>query len=100
MRLPGHQVPKSKAWPAKLLIEPDTKIMQRHLCSQACLKSAEVMGPFAIDAESMPELLIHGLHDLPYSSQPASEPLGPRYLAVALRWADDLGAIGPPPSLV
>ena len=69
MRLPGHQVPKSKAWPAKLLIEPDTKMMQRHLCSQACLKSAEVMGPFAIDAEGMPELLIHGLHDLPYSSQ-------------------------------
>src|SRR5215475_1070650 len=100
MRLPGHQVPKSKAWPAKLLIEPDTKIMQRHLCSQACPKSAEVMGPFAIDAEGMPELLIHGLHDLPYSSQPASEPFGPRHLAVALRWADDLGAIGPPPGLV
>ena len=58
------------------------------------------MGPFAIEAEGMPELLIHGLDDLPYSSQPASEPLGPRHLAVALRWADDLGAIGPPPGLV
>jgi hypothetical protein len=58
------------------------------------------MGPFAIEAESMPELLLHCLHDLAYSSQPASESLGPRHAAVALRWADDLGAIGPPPGLV
>ena len=76
MRLPGHQVPKSQAWPAELLIEPDTKIMQRNLGSQAGLQSAEVVGPFAIETESMPELLIHGLHDLPSSSQPASKPLG------------------------
>src|SRR5215475_331439 len=100
MRLPGHQVRKSKAWPAELLIEPDTKIMQRDLCRQARLKATEVMGPFAIEAEGMPELLIHCLHDLAYACLPASEPLGPRHAAIALRWTDDLGAIGPPPSLV
>src|SRR5215475_268104 len=100
MRLPGHQVRKSKTWPAELLIEPDTKIMQRDLRRQARLKSAEVMRPFAIEAESMPELLIHGLHDLAYSRQPAAEPLGPRHTAITLRWAENLGAIGPPPGLV
>jgi len=67
MRLPGHQVRKSKAWPAKWLIESDTKIMQGDLRRQARLKSAEIMRPFAIEAEGMPELLIHGLHDLAYS---------------------------------
>ena len=100
MRLPGHQVRKSKAWPAELLIEPDTKIMQRDLCRQTRLKSPEVMGPFAIEAEGMPELLIHGLHDLADSRQPAAEPLGPRHAAIALRGADDLGTIGLPPGLV
>src|SRR5688500_19994536 len=58
------------------------------------------MGPFAIEAEGMPELLIHGLHDLAYPSQPASEPFGPRRAAMALRWAEDLSAIGAPPGLV
>jgi len=32
--------------------------MQRDLGSQARLKSAEVMGPSAIEAEDMPQLLI------------------------------------------
>src|SRR5919199_1674435 len=100
MRLPGHQVRKSKTWPAKLLIEPDTKIMQCDLCRQARLKSAEVMGPFAIEAERMPELLIHGLHDLTHPSHPAPKPLGPRRSAIALRRAKDLGAIGLPPGLL
>src|SRR5262245_12241216 len=100
MSLPVYQVRKGQPWPAELFIEPDTKIMQRDFCRQTCLKSAEIMGPFAIEAESMPELLLHGLHDLAYSSQPASESLGPRHAAVALRRAEDLGARGPPPGLV
>src|SRR5919199_5585796 len=100
MRLPGHQVRKSQAWPAELLIEPDTKIMQRDLCRQTRLKSAEVMGPFAIEAEGMPELLIHGLHNLPHPSQPAPKPLGPRRSPIALRRTDDLSALGLPPGLL
>ena len=100
MRLPGHQVSKSKAWPAELRIEPDTKIMQRDLGRQARLKSAKVMGPFALEAEGRPELLIHGRHDLAYSCPPTSEPLGPRRSAMALRWAENLGAIGLPPGLM
>src|SRR5918998_4461403 len=74
--------------------------MQRDFCGQARLKSAEVMGPFAIEAEGMPELVIHRLHNLAYSSQPAAQPLGPRHAAIALRWAEDLGTIGQPPGLV
>src|SRR5919202_419848 len=71
--------------------------MQGHLRCQACLKSAKVMGPFTIEAERMPELLIHGLDDLTHAGQPAPEPLGPRPSAIALRRADPLGPIGLPP---
>ena len=100
MRLPGHQVSKSKAWPTELRIEPETKIMQRDLGRQARLKSAKVMGPFALEAAGRPELLLHGRHDLAYSCPPTSEPLGPWRSALALRWAENLGAIGLPPGLL
>ncbi len=100
MRSPVHQVRKGQQWSAKLAIKPHTEVMESHLRRHTRLKPAEVMRSFAIEAEGMPELLIHGLYDLAYSSQPASEPLGPWHAAVALRWADDLSAIGPPPGLM
>src|SRR4029434_9177221 len=100
MRLPVHQVCESQPWPAQLFIQPDTEVMQGHLRRQAYLKPTEVVGPFTIEAERMPELLIHGLHDLTHPSQPAPEPLGPRHSAIALRRADDLGAVGLPPGLL
>src|ERR671932_260671 len=58
------------------------------------------MGPFTVEAEGMPELLIDRLHDLTHPSQPAPEPLGPRRSTIALRRADDLSAIGCPPGLL
>src|SRR5215470_1578774 len=78
-------------------IQPDTEIMQSHPRRQADLKPPEVMGPFTIEAEGMPELLIHGLDDLTHPGKPAPKPLGPRPSASALRWADPLGPIGLPP---
>src|SRR5215471_20492033 len=100
MRLPVHQVCESQPWPAQLFIQPDTEVMQGHLRRPARLKPTEVMGPFTIEAEGRPELLIHGLDNLPHSRQPAPEPLGPRRSALALGRADGLGARGLPPGLV
>ena len=100
MRSPVHQVRKGQQWSAKLSIEPHTEVMESHLRRHTRLKPAEVMRSFAIEAEGMPELLLHGLHDLAYARPPASEPRGPRHAAMALRWADDPRAIGPPPGLV
>src|SRR5689334_23558272 len=74
--------------------------MQGHLRCQTRLKSTEVMGPFTIEAEGMPELLIHGLDDLTHPRQAVPEPLGPRRSAIALGRAEDLGAIGLPPGLL
>jgi hypothetical protein len=97
MELLVHQVRKGQQRPAELCIHPDAEVMQGDLCGQARLKPAELMRPFAVEAEGMRELLIHRLHDLAHPSHPASEPLGPRRPAMAFGWADDLGAIGPPP---
>ena len=97
MRSPVHQVRKGQQWSVELSIEPHTEVMESHLRCHARLKPTEVVGPFAVEAERMPELLIDCLHDLAYPRQPASERLGPGRSAIALRRADNLGAIGPPP---
>ncbi len=55
------------------------------------------MGPFAIEAEGMVELVMDGLHNLADASEPAPQRLGPRRLTVPLGRADDLGSIGRPP---
>jgi len=72
--------------------------MQGDLGGQALLKPAEIMSMLSVAAEGMRELLLHRLRDLPHPSYPALEPLGPRRSALALRRAEDLGAIDPPPS--
>src|SRR5215469_11502013 len=100
MRLPMHQVCEGQPWPVQLVMHPDTEVMQGHLRRQTRLKPTEVMGPFPIEAEGMPELLIYGLDDLTHPRQPAPEPLGPGCSAIALGRADDLGAIGLPPGLL
>src|SRR5215510_7339619 len=100
MRLPVHQVCKGQPRPAELFIQPDAEIMQGDLCGQACLKPAEIMGPFTIQTESMMELLVHCLHHLAYPCQPATQPLGPRRLPIALGRTNDLGSIASPPRSV
>jgi hypothetical protein len=74
--------------------------MPRALRGSARLQSAKVLGPVAIAADGMPELLVHRLDDLAPPGPPTPEPLGPRRPALALGWADTLGARGPPPGLL
>jgi hypothetical protein len=64
MRLPIHQLRKGQPRPTELVIQPQAEIMQGHLRRHACLTPTEVMGPFTIETERMPELLIYRLHDL------------------------------------
>ena len=97
MRLPVHQVCKGQPRPAELFIQPDAEVMQGDLCSEARVKTAEIMGPFTVQAEGMMELLVHRLHHLAYPSHPATEPLGPWRLALALGRTDALGSVEPPP---
>src|ERR687888_607438 len=100
MRLPVHQVRKGQPWPAELVLDPDAEVMQGDLGDQACLQSAQRLGPFPIQAEGMLELLVDGLHNLADAREPAPPWLGPKPLTVPPGWADDLGAVGRPPRRV
>src|SRR5215831_19116784 len=97
LRLPVHQVCKGQPRPAELLIQPDAEVMQGDLRGQARLQPAERMGPFPLEAKGVMEFLIDRLPNLADAREPAPPWLGPRPLTVAPRWADDLGAVGPPP---
>jgi len=44
-------------------MQPATEVMQGHLRRHAYLQPPEVVGPFTIEAERLPALLLHGLHD-------------------------------------
>src|SRR5262247_1445110 len=55
------------------------------------------MGPFAIQAAGMLELVMDRLHNLADASEPAPQRLGPRRLTIPLGRADDLGPVGRPP---
>src|SRR5262245_63795715 len=97
MNLPVYQVHKGQPRPAELLIQPYAEVMQGDLGGQARLQPAEGMGPFAIQAERMLELVMDRLHNLADAREPAPQRLGPRRLTVPLGRADDLGSIGHPP---
>src|SRR5215470_8011505 len=97
MKLPIHQVRKGQPRPAQLFMQPDTKVMQGHLCGHARLQPAARMRPFPIEAKGVMEFLIDRLHNLADAREPTPPWLRPRPLAVAPGWADDLGAVGRPP---
>ena len=66
-----HQVCKGKAWPAELLIEPGTEVVQRHLGGYMDLKACQLVGTFATEAEAVMHLLIGRLDNLAHPSHPA-----------------------------
>src|SRR5215468_10336613 len=78
-------------------MQPDAEVMPGDLRGQARRQPAERMGPFPLAAQGVRELLMDRLHHLADAREPAPPWLGPRPLAGAPRWADDLGAVGPPP---
>jgi hypothetical protein len=96
--LPVHQVRKGQTWAAELLIEPDTKGMQRHLRRQASLKAGQRMGTLATQAEGMVDLVVDGLHDLTHPGQPTAPSFRPGLMAIARGRAHDLRPIALPPA--
>src|SRR5215470_10281152 len=97
MNLPVYQVYKGQPRPAELLIQPHAEVRQGELRRQARLQPAEGMGPFAIEAEGMLQLVMDRLHHLADAREPAPQRLRPRRLPVPLGRAEDLGPVGRPP---
>lgn len=75
-------------------IEPDAKIVQGHFCSQASLKSGQVMRMFPSQTERVQQLVIDGFNDLPQSGQPAPQGFGPvKPFAALMGWGDQIDLI-------
>src|SRR5918994_2995953 len=90
LRSPLQQISESQPRTTKLLVEPDTEIVQRYPRRQASSQAFQLMGPLPPEAEGIEELVVDRLHDLAYSSYPSSQALGPVPLAgVALGRVDD-----------
>ena len=97
MRLPVHQACEGQPCPAQVFIQPDTKVMQGHLCRQPDPKPTALVGPLPGQAKSVRELLVDRLCDPPHPCQPAPPGLGSQGLAMPLRRPEDLGPGGLPP---
>src|ERR671910_749829 len=90
LRSPLQQISESQPRTTKLLVEPDTEIVQRYPRHQASSQAFQLRGPLPPEAEGIEELVVDRLHDLAYSSYPSSQALGPVPLAgVALGRVDD-----------
>jgi hypothetical protein len=101
MRLPVHQVCEGQPWPTELLIQPDTKVLQRDFCRQTRPKPAELMGPLPVQTPGMTERVGDRFDALPHSCPPAPPGLRPRRLARPLGRTQDLRPRGlPPPDLL
>src|SRR5215217_34297 len=91
LRSPLQQISdESQPRTTKLLVEPDTEIVQRYPRRQASSQAFQLMGPLPPEAEGIEELVVDRLDDLAYSSYPSFQALGPVPLAgVALGRVDD-----------
>src|SRR5215203_6430927 len=90
LRSPLQQISESQPRTTKLLVEPDTEIVQSYPRRQASSQAFQLMGPLPPEAEGIEELVVDRLDDLAYSSHPSSQALGPVPLAgVALGRVDD-----------
>src|SRR5215217_6837580 len=90
LRSPLQQISESQPRTTKLLVEPDTEIVQRYPRRQASSQAFQLTGPLPPEAEGIEELVVDRLDDLAYSSYPSSQALGPVPLAgVALGRVDD-----------
>src|SRR5215218_11149999 len=82
LRSPLQQISdESQPRTTKLLVEPDTEIVQRYPRRQASSQAFQLMGPLPPEAEGIEELVVDRLDDLAYSSYPSSQALGPVPLA-------------------
>jgi hypothetical protein len=83
-----------------LLIEPDAEVVQRYPRCQTRSQTPQIVRPLSTKAKSVEKLLVDGLHDLADAGDPLPQALGPRFRAVAFRWADDPHSVAVEPSSV
>src|ERR687892_246014 len=101
MRSPSEQVSEGQPGTTELLIEPDTKVVQRHPRRQTCSQSLKLMGSLPPQTKGVEELVVGTLYDLADPCYPTPQTLGPHLAGVAFGRADKLRSVAPePPSVV
>src|SRR6266581_9678254 len=85
---PVKQLGESQRLSSELHVEPEAKVMQSDLCSQACLEAIQRMRTLTCQPEGIEQLAIDRFNDLTQPSQPASPGFGPLDLT-ALMWGSD-----------
>src|SRR5215216_8205687 len=66
LRSPLQQISESQPRTTKLLVEPDTEIVQRYPRRQASSQAFQLMGPLPPEVEGIEELVVDRLGDLAY----------------------------------
>src|SRR5215212_8732073 len=84
-----------------MVIEPDTKVMQRHPRRQSGAQTLDLVGTLSPEAEGIEELVVDRLNDLTDGGNPPPQRLGPAsLLGVALGRMDHLRSVALQPAPV
>src|SRR5436309_891941 len=88
------QLSESQRLSSELQVEPDAKVMQSDLCSQACLEAIQRVRTLTSQSEGIEQLVIDRFNDLPQPSQPASPGFGPAHFTALMWGTDHICAVG------
>jgi hypothetical protein len=83
-----------------MVVEPDTKVVQRHPRCQSSTQTLDLVGTLSPEAEGIEELVIDRLDDLTDGGYPPPKTLAPGPFGVALGWMDNLRSIALQPAPV
>jgi hypothetical protein len=83
-----------------MVVEPDTKVVQRHPRRQSSTQTLDLVGTLLPEAEGVEELVIDRLDDLTYPSNPSPQTLGPGLLGVSLGRVNNLRPVAFEPTLM
>ena len=100
MRSPSEQVSEGQPGTTELLIEPDTKVVQRHPRRQTCSQSLKLMRPLPPQTKGVEELVVGTLYDLADCGHPSPQMLGPGLERVSFGRMDDARPVALSPAAV
>src|SRR5919112_1940130 len=100
MRSPSEQVSEGQLGTTELLIEPDTKVVQRHPRRQTCSQSLKLMGPLPPQTKGVEQLVVGTLYDLADGGHPSPQMLGPGLERVSFGRMDDARPVALSPAAV
>ena len=98
---PSHQIRELQPRPTEMVVEPDTKVVQRHPRRQSSTQTLDLVGTLPPEAEGIEELVVDRLDDLTDGGNPSPQTLGPAsLLGVSLGRVNNLRPVAFEPTLM